>query len=203
MQNNSTEFSSLSCFKIYNKNGPPDPKSWFLPGFPGFSIGFRLFLNTHVTSRNKKRSLWRRSTFQNIKAVLKPFKTFEMSRITHNHQQSSSWVFGNLHNRKLICYRFGVWGVFFIVNCLKRVAQSLRRIILLHFGLVTFRIHFGKTRKPSFLWFSDLADVTMTPQTNYLQLWRHQLLQVIQEIQEKPDSCWEIVFLNISKFRNI
>ena len=29
----------------------------------------------------------------------------------------------------------------------KRIAQKLRIIILLHFGLVTFRFHFGETRK--------------------------------------------------------
>ena len=30
----------------------------------------------------------------------------------------------------------------------KRLARKLRRIMLLHFGLVTFRFHFGETRKP-------------------------------------------------------
>ena len=35
----------------------------------------------------------------------------------------------------------------FIVNIIKRIAQKLRSIILLHFGLVTFRIYFGKKRQ--------------------------------------------------------
>ena len=60
------------------------------------------------------------------------------------------------------------------INVKKRVAQKLRIIILLHFGLITFRIHFGKTPNPSFSCFSDLADVTMTPKTNIIYLWRHQ-----------------------------
>ena len=49
---------------------------------------------------------------------------------------------------------FGVCGVrevFFIVNFNETVAQKLRRIILLHFGLVTLRFHFGKIWNPSHL----------------------------------------------------
>ena len=42
----------------------------------------------------------------------------------------------------------GVWGAIFIVIFKKSVAQKLCRIILLHFGVVTFRIPFGKTRTP-------------------------------------------------------
>ena len=41
-----------------------------------------------------------------------------------------------------------VWGGVFSCNYYKRLAQELRRIILLHFGLVSFRIHSGKTLKP-------------------------------------------------------
>ena len=45
-----------------------------------------------------------------------------------------------------ICGLGGVWGVILILNFNKRVAQKLRRIILLHLGLVTSRFHSGKTR---------------------------------------------------------
>ena len=38
-----------------------------------------------------------------------------------------------------------VW-VFFMVNLWKRYGQTLRRIILLHLGLVTFRFAFGRNR---------------------------------------------------------
>ena len=43
-QNNYTELWGHSFLKIYNKHAaqPPDPKSRFFPGFPGFSIGSRL-----------------------------------------------------------------------------------------------------------------------------------------------------------------
>ena len=48
----------------------------------------------------------------------------------------------------------GVWGVILTVNIIKRIAQKLRRIILLHFGLVTFRFHYWETRKPiTFIFF--------------------------------------------------
>ena len=42
----------------------------------------------------------------------------------------------------------GSGGAISIVNIIKRLAQKLRRIILLHFGLVTFRFHYGGTLKP-------------------------------------------------------
>ena len=41
----------------------------------------------------------------------------------------------------------GIWGPCFVVNVEKRVAQKLRRIILLHSRLVSFRSHFPKVRK--------------------------------------------------------
>ena len=40
----------------------------------------------------------------------------------------------------------GDLGAMFIVN-LKRVGQKLRRFMLLHFGLVAFRIHVPHTQK--------------------------------------------------------
>ncbi len=60
---------------------------------------------------------------------------------------------------KLQIWGRGGMGLILILNILKRIAQKLRRIILLHFGLVTFRIHFGM--------FFDLVHTTMTPATNY------------------------------------
>ena len=41
----------------------------------------------------------------------------------------------------------GVWRAIFIVNLITRLAEKLHRIILLDLGLVTFRIHFGKTQQ--------------------------------------------------------
>ena len=58
-----------------------------------------------------------------------------------------------------------------MLNIWIRIAQKLRRTILLHFGLVTSRIHFRNIWKVAFSWFVDLADVTMTPKNqSYLSL---------------------------------
>ena len=55
----------------------------------------------------------------------------------------------NLRNPgKLADLRSRGSGVMFMINLNKRAAQKLRSILLLHFGLVTFRFHFRKTRKP-------------------------------------------------------
>ena len=57
-----------------------------------------------------------------------------------------------------------VRGGHFTVHFKLWTAQKLlRRIILLHFGLVTFRFHFGKTRQVFILGILWLLDVTMTP----------------------------------------
>ena len=71
----------------------------------------------------------------------------------------------------------GAWGGRVTVNLKQRVAQKPLRNILLHFGidLVTFRIHFRKAHKVIIVMFSDLVDVSMSPQTNYLQVCEHKV----------------------------
>ena len=49
-----------------------------------------------------------------------------------------------------------------MINIWRGIAQKLRRIILLHLGLVTFRFRYERTLKP------------LTPKTNIISLWRHQ-----------------------------
>ena len=70
----------------------------------------------------------------------------------------------------------GSGGAVFIINLEKRGAQKLGRIILLHFGLVPLRFHFGKVRKPFVFMIFGLLEVSMIPQTNYVQLWVHQII---------------------------
>ena len=65
-------------------------------------------------------------------------------------------------------------GAILIIYCIQRIAQRLRRNILLHFGLGTFRIHFRETRKPLIFMVSDLLDEAMTPKTNYMWFGIHQ-----------------------------
>ena len=55
---------------------------------------------------------------------------------TENHRKSGNkYDLGGL----------GGLGVNFTVNFVKRIVQKLHRIILLQFGLVTFRFHDGRT----------------------------------------------------------
>ena len=42
----------------------------------------------------------------------------------------------------------GLWGGIVLVTIIQRIAQKLCRVVLLHFGIVPFRIHFGRDRKP-------------------------------------------------------
>ena len=42
---------------------------------------------------------------------------------------------------------WGVWGDIVIVHCIKRMVQKLSGVILLHFGLIAFRLHFGRIHK--------------------------------------------------------
>ena len=71
---------------------------------------------------------------------------------------------------------FGVWGVcraiFIVIVFEKRMAQKLCIIILLHFGFVTFRVHFGRTRKPIIFMVFGLMDVSMTFKNSYLSALR-------------------------------
>ena len=71
----------------------------------------------------------------------------------------------------------GVWGTIFIVNVMKRLTQKLRRAILLHFGLISFRFRFRKTRKPIICMVVWFLYVPMLPKTNCFKLWTHQITQ--------------------------
>ena len=72
---------------------------------------------------------------------------------------------------------WGVWGTNFTVNLKKRVAQKLRRTILLHFRLIPFRCLFGKTRKPIIIMIFGFLDESMTPKTNYSNFGDTKILQ--------------------------
>ena len=51
----------------------------------------------------------------------------------------------------------GVWAVIFTFDLIERVAQNLRRTILLHFGLIAFRIHFPVAPNVTILCFVGLG----------------------------------------------
>ena len=63
-------------------------------------------------------------------------------------------------------------GSIFIWLFEKKVAWKLRTIILLHFRLVAFWLHFGEPREVIVFIIFRFVDMSMTPKTYYVQLWR-------------------------------
>ena len=95
--------------------------------------------------------------------------------------------------------RFGVWGSIFNVNIIRRIAQKFRRIMLLHFGLVTFRIQIGKTRKHVIFMFFGLGGRVHDSQNQYyLSL---EIPEYSKKIMKNPNTFYKICLLEISKFR--
>lgn len=95
----------------------------------------------------------------------------------------------------------GGGDMFSISHCqfFLRIARKLRTIILLHLGLVAFGIRFGRTHG------LDPTDVTVTPKTSLIYLWRLMILQVIRE--QNPQSfsknrLWELACLCIHNFES-
>ena len=72
-----------------------------------------------------------------------------------------------------------VW-VIFIVNIMKRIGQKLRIIILLHFGLITFRFHYRRSRTTLIFMILKFSDASMTPQTSYFIFAETMTRQIIQ-----------------------
>ena len=137
-QNNYTELLGESFNTIYNKNAPP-PRPSQTPN-PDFS---RIFYRKSVV-----------------------FSAFQSARGLEWHARTRTRT-GNRAPRAFLAQsRFplenpgksgkiqdlgsgGVCEATSIANFKKTIPQKLCGITLLHFGLVTCRINFGKTRKPS------------------------------------------------------
>ena len=90
----------------------------------------------------------------------------------------------------------GVREVIFAVNYFKEqnVAQKLRRIILLHFELVTFDFHFPKTQEV-FIFMVYGPSGSMAPKTKYVRLWT----QTVSKQTSIPKHFENILFL---KYQN-
>ena len=143
-QNNSTELSGY-FLEMYSRNCSPDPlnsKSGLFLVFPGL---YRFFSTTdhhyefdeQARTHRKIASQW---------SLVAPVGANIVVGCPQTLSQISFGKCGKIWNN----VGFGVWGVWvaiFIVNIIERLAQKLRRTIMLRFGLVTFGIHFGKGRK--------------------------------------------------------
>ena len=89
----------------------------------------------------------------------------------------------------------GSWEPFFNINSNKRIAQKLRRIILLHFGLMTFHFHFPKNQKVLKFMIFGPSD----PKTNYLWLW---LCRITSNNEERTQIICSIVFWKSQNKKN-
>ena len=81
-----------------------------------------------------------------------------------------------------ILFWAGSLGELCVVNLKKSVVQKLRRIILLHVGLVIFRSHFGNTRKTLHVWgFLDFGTRPWFPKPIRFNIGSTKILQPIEE----------------------
>ena len=95
----------------------------------------------------------------------------------------------------------GLGGFIFTVSIMKRIAQKLRRSILRHLGLVTFRFHYWRIMKPLIRMIWGFSDVSMTPRTNIIYLRRHQERHF--EKHNKIQTIFEISFVGNLKCSEI
>ena len=98
------------------------------------------------------------------------------------------------------CWIWGLWGPISTVNFKEKVAQKFHTIILLHLGLITFRFHFGKARKPWFSWFSDFGTCPWL-----LTLWETGTFENIGKTgagePENPSNLFENLEYEINKIK--
>ena len=66
--------------------------------------------------------------------------------------------------------------------------QELRKIILLHLGLITFQFRFGRHLKPIIMRIFRFLDVSMTPKTNCFYFWRP---QDTSNVSKRSSIFWE------------
>ena len=114
---------------------PQTPNPQFSQDFPGISIGNQLFWRAPCAST---RSL---CCLEDAQHVLSRESSVRDQGIPFLDNPGKIW-------EKCGFRVWGVCGAIFSLDMIERLAQNLRRIILLPFGLVTFRIHFRKPPKP-------------------------------------------------------
>ena len=72
--------------------------------------------------------------------------------------------------------------------------QGLRRIILLHFGLATFRFSSGKDRKPIMFMMSGFSGVSMIPKTIFVYVCWH------QDTSKNSRKCWILFEIELCSY---
>ena len=149
-QNNSAKLLGYFLDSLYNKNGPRPrrPQIQILSQiFSDFLQGSRpRHPNTILTGFGPDRSIGMEQPAQRP-----PIGWSNTTLKSIGPQRATNKIFPKENGGKPEKNKFGaygVWGVIFTVNTIKRIAQKLCMMILLHFRLVSSRIHFEKTRKP-------------------------------------------------------
>ena len=87
---------------------------------------------------------------------------------------TSARKYGKKRNNHNVVVLFASFGPAFMVSLWKRYAYKLRGIILLHFELISFRFAYGRGLKPLISMISGVWDVSLSPKTNMIYLWRPQ-----------------------------
>ena len=190
--NTFTKLFGYSFNRIYNKNGlhtVPDRRTRFFPDFPGCFPDFPRRVMFHqcvqrfhseVLSTTREHG----NAFRIELAIGKPFpKHFKISIIMIPIKKR-----GNLGKIRL--WGLEDLGAIFIASCI---------IILLYFGLVTFRIHFAKARKViSFMFVGPGGRVHNSQNQLFLILETPRY----SKQSRKNKSSGKGVFLDISELRN-
>ena len=76
---------------------------------------------------------------------------------------------------------------------IQRISRKRHRVILLPLGLVNFRFHYDKTLKPIIFMISGFSNVSMTPKSNIIYLWRH--TDIPNNSRKKPNHFWRHAIL--------
>ena len=91
-----------------------------------------------------------------------------------------------------------VWGGIVIVTFMKSATQELRRIILLHFGRVTFRFHFGKARTVIMFTIFGFLDMSKALKNQFFLILGP--LKDFKRCRNIPNHLWKILLLETLKF---
>ena len=144
-QNNSTELSGHPFNNIYIENDPPDPHRPQIRNFldfPGLSIGNQFF--SRSTFRLHK-ECWFLSVLGKTERPLPICYTPYRSGI----HVVALWFYNALPaaGKSLLgAFVKHLWGIF-MADIIKRIAQKLRRIVLLHFWATSFSISLSENLK--------------------------------------------------------
>ena len=99
-----------------------------------------------------------------------------------------------------------IWGQDFIftVDIMNRITGKLRRILLLDFGLITFKIHYWKTRKHLMFMVSGPGGRDHDSKNQLILILKSpRNSKTLLKIQENPNTFQKNIFLEIRESTNV